>query len=155
MRTLYMCMALLLLCSIGCQEEKKELKTVKASKYDEFVRNPISAQGVIDSTQAAKFEFEEVIFDFGTIKEGEIVDHAFKFKNVGKMPMVITEATSTCGCTVPNYPKQPIAAGESGVINVQFKSENRVGFQDKPISLYANTLPGKTVIRVRGRVTEK
>lgn len=155
MRTLSCFILLLVFLVTSCKEDGPELKTVKTSKYDEFVRNPITASGEIDSTQTAKFEFAEIIHDFGTIKEGEIVNHSFKFTNVGKKPMLISEATTTCGCTVPNWPKHPIEVGESSVISVQFKSENRVGFQDKPISLFANTLPGKTVLRLRGRVTEK
>lgn len=139
----------------GCKDEPKRLETVKASKYDEFVRNPITASGDVDSSEVAIIDFEESFYDFGEVDEGQIVEHVFAFKNTGKSPLLISEARSTCGCTVPEWPEEPISPDESAEIRVVFNTDNRAGFQDKPITIYANTLPGKTVIRIKGNVKEK
>ncbi len=64
------------------------------------------------------FEFAEESHDFGSINEGDVVEHTFKFKNVGDAPLIISSATASCGCTVPEWPKEPIPVGEEGEIAV-------------------------------------
>ena len=153
-----MILLMTILCIVGiasCKEDAKELETVKTSKYDEFVRNPVTHLGTIDSSIAAQITFEETLFDFGTANEGDVIEHIFTFRNTGKSPLIISEARSTCGCTVPNWPKEPIGVNETGVINVIFKTINKPGRQDKPVTIYANTLPNKTVVRMKGKVIEK
>jgi hypothetical protein len=83
-------------------------------------------------------EFEETKHNFGTIKEGEKVRHSYKFKNTGDHPLVISNATASCGCTVPSYPKEPIAPGGSGVIEVEFNSKGKPGHQQKNVMIYSN-----------------
>lgn len=101
----------------------------------------------------AMMSFTEETFDFGKITQGEKVTHTFKFKNEGEIPLIITDAKTTCGCTVPDYPKnKPIAPGEGGEIVVTFNSEGKQGKQEKPITLSANVEGGKKVIRISGEV---
>ncbi len=138
----------------SCQEEAKELQTVKTSRYDDFVRNPVTYGAEIDSSIAAQITFDEKVFDFGEAEEGELIAHTFTFRNTGKSPLVISEARSTCGCTVPKWPKTPVEIGGEGEISVEFNTKNRPGFQDKPITVYANTLPGRTLIRIKGTVNK-
>lgn len=82
--------------------------------------------------------FVDTKHDFGTITEGEKVKHAYKFKNTGDNPLLISNAVASCGCTVPSYPKKPIAPGEEGEIVVEFNSTNRVGQQKKNVLIYSN-----------------
>ncbi len=82
--------------------------------------------------------FDDTKHDFGTITEGEKVKHAYKFKNTGSNPLLISNAVASCGCTVPSYPKKPIAPGEEGEIIVEFNSTNRVGQQKKNVLIYSN-----------------
>lgn len=97
--------------------------------------------------------FEESTFDFGTIAEGEFVKHTFEFENTGDAPLVLTNVSSTCGCTVmKDWPKEPIAPGDEGNIVVEFNSENRQGVQNKTITVVANTYPAKTPITLTGTV---
>lgn len=97
--------------------------------------------------------FEESTFDFGTIAEGEFVKHTFQFENTGDAPLVLTNVSSTCGCTVmKNWPKEPIPPGSEGEIVVEFNSENRQGVQNKTITVVANTYPAKTPITLTGTV---
>ncbi|HZJ21209.1 MAG TPA: DUF1573 domain-containing protein, partial [Pricia sp.] len=70
--------------------------------------------------QVPVMEFEELEHDFGTIEQGTPQETAFKFTNTGNAPLIITNATSSCGCTVPDPPKEPIAPGETGELIVKF-----------------------------------
>lgn len=102
---------------------------------------------------APVMKFEEEAFDFGKIKKGEKVTHAFKFTNTGKTPLIVTNATATCGCTTPTWPKSPIKPGDSGVISVTFDSSSKQpGLQDKQITVEANTNPGANVVHLIGEV---
>ena len=75
--------------------------------------------------------FAQDKFDFGTITQGEVVSHFFKFKNTGKSNLIITDAHGSCGCTVPKWQKEPIKPGDSGVIEVTFDSFGKSGAQKK------------------------
>ena len=121
----------------------------------DIIRNPVTASGPIDSSQVAMMAFEENTFDFGTVPEGTVVKHSFKFKNIGKSPLVIGSARSTCGCTIPKWPREPIPPGGSGAIDVRFNTEGKTNFQRKPVTINANTLPSVIKIFVKGNVTPK
>jgi hypothetical protein len=105
-----------------------------------------------ESADKPAITFEENSFDFGTIKEGTKVTHAFKFKNSGKADLIIGDARGNCGCTVPKYPTQPIAPGESGVIDVEFNSAGKHGKQNKTVTLVTNTIPSTKVLTITGEV---
>ena len=98
------------------------------------------------------FEFGEELYDFGNITEGDKAEHVFTFKNVGEAPLIISSATATCGCTVPEWPKEPIPVGGSGEIKVVFNSANKSGIQAKTVTITANTYPKKSQLRIRGNV---
>ncbi len=107
------------------------------------------------SGPAGAFEFENTEYNFGSVPEGEVVTHTFKFKNVGEAPLIIQNASASCGCTVPDYSKVPVAVGETGEVQVKFNSANRVGTQDKTVTITANTKPAITKIKIKGTVTPK
>ncbi|WCL81604.1 DUF1573 domain-containing protein [Saprospira sp. CCB-QB6] len=109
-------------------------------------------QDAVDPAIATTMTFSEDVFDFGTIKEGEKVKHTFKFTNEGEKPLTITNAKGSCGCTVPSYPKEPIAPGESGEIEVEFNSANKKGAQTKFVTLSANTIPAETRLTIKADV---
>ena len=88
-----------------------------------------------------KITFEKDLHDFGEIIQGEKVNTEFKFTNTGKNDLLISDAYGSCGCTVPEWPKEPIAPGQSGVIKVQFNSANRSGLFNKTVTVVANTQP--------------
>ncbi len=101
-------------------------------------------------------EFSEIEYDFGTVMEGEKVVHDYAFKNTGDEPLIIQNAKGSCGCTVPDWPRDPIAPGESGVIKVQFDSKNKGkvggGKQSKRVTITANTDPVNTYLTISGSV---
>jgi len=93
-------------------------------------------------------KFEEYAHDFGMLNEGDKVYHKFKFKNTGTTPLIIENARGSCGCTVPQWPREPIAPGESGEIEVSYDSKNRKGKQTKSVSITANTEPRITKLNI-------
>lgn len=145
---------ILALCSCR-QEQENKVQEVPKSKYADIIRNPLTANGDTDTSNVAKIIFEEVMFNFDTITEGQIIDHTFNFTNKGKKPLLISEAQSTCGCTIAKYTKGILEPGDKGLVEISFDSNGKTGFQDKPVSIYANTLPQKTVVRLQGFVKPK
>lgn len=98
--------------------------------------------------------FAEKEFDFGTIDQGTPQEHVFKFTNTGDSDLVIVDAKSSCGCTVPEYPKTPIAPGAEGEMLVKFNGsgKNQVS---KTVTVTANTAAGKETIKIKAFVTPK
>lgn len=107
------------------------------------------------SEGAAAITFDKSEHDFGTIDEGDVVETTFSFKNTGKSVLVITKAVGSCGCTVPEWPKQPIAVGETGEIKVKFNSSGKPNKQNKTITLTTNTAKGREMVRIKADVTPK
>lgn len=139
----------------GGEDAIEEIKPVDPNTPSSIIRNPASASGKVDSVNVAKMEFKEMSYDFGTVYEGDIVEHVFSFKNTGRIPLIISEAKSTCGCTVPSWPKEPIQPGDESEIKIVFNTENKLGSQTKPVTITANTWPGTTMLKVKGKVLEK
>ncbi len=98
--------------------------------------------------------FEELVYDFGTIEQGAPQEHVFKFTNTGESDLVIVDAKSSCGCTVPEYPKTPVAPGESGELLVKFNGsgKNQVS---KTVTITANTQSGKETLSIKAFVNAK
>lgn len=110
---------------------------------------------VTDPAKAAKFEFAELKYDFGTLTEGDTAVHLFKFKNTSNNPLIISAARGSCGCTVPQYPKEPIQPGAEGEIKVKFSSAGKEGSQTKTVTLTANTIPAQTLLTITAQVNKK
>ena len=118
----------------------------------DLVSNPNTASGKGDRSVLPQITFEETEHDFGKILEGETVSIAFPFTNTGKSDLILAEVSTSCGCTVPSYPKTPIRPGEKGEVKVSFNSNGRRGFQSKNVLVVANTQPNTTVLRIKAQV---
>ncbi len=155
------CLVLLTLAAFSaCKDEPnspgKSVEEIQTEgKISTIIRSPISADGSVDSVNVAKMDFEETVFDFGEVDEGAVINHAFKFVNNGKVPLVIQNAHSTCGCTIPDWPKDLIAPGQSGEIKVEFNTKGKSEFQEKPVIITANTYPSVSKVFVKGIVHKK
>jgi hypothetical protein len=99
------------------------------------------------------FEWQTIEHDFGTIKEGEKVTHLYKFKNTGAVPLIIESVRPSCGCTAPNWSKEPIPVGGEGEVEVVFDSKGKPNAQNKTVTVTANTWPQTTVLRFKTFVT--
>jgi hypothetical protein len=119
---------------------------------DEEQRRVDYAEYIDDPTEIS---FEDMEFDFGTVKEGEIVKKTFKFKNTGDKSLILINVKGSCGCTVPEeWPKNPIEPGGTGEIKVEFNSQDRVGNVRKNVRVEANTNPSMTILTLTGVVEE-
>ncbi|WP_088323340.1 DUF1573 domain-containing protein [Polaribacter tangerinus] len=94
-------------------------------------------------------------YDFGVVDEGYLVETVFKVTNSGNTDLVITNATGSCGCTVPTWPKAPIKPGETGDIMVKFNTNGRPNRQTKTVTLSTNTASGREILTIKGSVTPK
>lgn len=143
----------------GCQGENGTGKAVEEipadGKISSIIRSPITADGPLDTVNVAKMSFENTVYDFGEVMEGEMVNYIFKFKNTGNVPLVINNANSTCGCTVPVWPKEPVQPGQEGEIKVEFNTKAKSDFQEKPVVISANTYPSNTTVYLKGYVNPK
>jgi hypothetical protein len=98
--------------------------------------------------------FDEDTHDFGKLTAGEKVTYSFKFKNTGKSVLLISNVSTSCGCTVSSYPKNPVQPGEGATIDVSFNSEGKQGFQSKSITVYTNAEPATTLLHIKAQVVE-
>ena len=98
-------------------------------------------------------EFDNTSFDFGTVKEGEKVTHTYQVKNTGEAPLLIESAKASCGCTTPEWTKEPIPVGGTGFVKAGFDSQGKSGKQNKTITIIANTWPKRTELRFSAQVT--
>lgn len=106
----------------------------------------------VSAENAPVIKFEKEMYAFGKITEGEKVHYDFKFTNTGKSPLIITSATATCGCTIPEPPKEPINPGKQGVIKVIFDSKGKLGLNDKVITINSNANPPQSMVHLVGEV---
>ena len=103
-------------------------------------------------TSKASFKWDQTLYNFGTIKQGEIVNYTFKFTNNGTEDLKIQSTSASCGCTVPKHTKEAIPPGGRGEIVVRFDSKGKSGQQSPVITVVANTNPRQTRLSLRGLV---
>ena len=143
-------MMILIIGFVACNEDaSSKIDTSKQKKRTEVTLDQV------DTETNAQMEFEEVEWNFGEITQGESVKYAFKFTNTGSDPLIITSAKGSCGCTVPEWPREPVAPGENGVIDVKFNSKGKKGKQNKRVTLITNMVPSQKILTVKGQVNLK
>lgn len=139
-------------CGNGENQTKSEYKKLNPS----LINNPRSANADASVVSGlATMDFADTSHDFGKMYEGEIASYDFKFTNNGKAPLLISNAAGTCGCTVPDYPHEPIAPRASAIIGVKFNSANKVGLQNKSVNIFTNSQKGTHIINITAEVIEK
>lgn len=127
------------LLSISCQSNvDKNLVEIKSNSEGE-----------------PKVQFDTMYHDFGTLIEGEQAAFTFKYKNTGTADLIIKDAYSTCGCTVPDYSKKPIKPGAYGKIEVLFNSSGKKGLQYKRVTLKLNTKIAEKNLSIKANVVTK
>jgi hypothetical protein len=147
-KVLYTVAIAAMLFSCGNEESKEQITT-------DVVNNPSTAAtdaSADTNTDVPKMVFEEEVYDFGTISQGEKAAFSYNFTNEGTSELIITSAKGSCGCTVPSWPKEPIAPGASATIDVVFDSNGKKGVQNKKVTIVANTMPATNVVALKGEV---
>ena len=151
---------------VGCNRDKTpEAGTQGMNAAADQAADSAKANPTIDNPNVASeteelnpnapvLTFAEQQFDFGDIKADSVVQHAFKFTNTGKTPLLITDALASCGCTTPSWPKEPVAPGATGELQVKFNSHGKHGLISKQVSVRANTQPATTTVYIKGSVAE-
>ena len=129
----------------SCDKTSKDIST-------ELIQTPLSGDKDSQEVLMPKIYFENDIFDFGEIYQNESVENQFILKNIGDAPLLVRAAKGSCGCTVTEWPKDPINAGSEAVINVTFNSEKKQGFQNKTVTLVTNAIPSTKVLTITGTI---
>ncbi|HNW75456.1 MAG TPA: DUF1573 domain-containing protein [Bacteroidales bacterium] len=104
-----------------------------------------------DNPNAPEISFEKTVHDYGTIVKGGDGTCEFKFTNIGKEPLILSKPISSCGCTVPTWPQEPILPGKSDVIKVTYNTNN-VGNINKSVTVYSNAKTNRVVLSIKGQV---
>jgi hypothetical protein len=135
----------------------EEVKTVteKASQPKEVVKEEPKQEKPKKKRKRSKISFEEKTWNFGELRDGDIVNHDFKFKNVGDAPLNIKNVTATCGCTQPSFPFLPVAPGEEGTISVTFNSTGKINEQRPTVTVITNGKPSIVKLNLEGMVRPK
>ncbi len=135
----------------SCNDGNAASKVKKANLKEALKRD-------IDINKGAPVvQFDKLVYDFGTVTDGDIVETTFVLTNTGKSALIITDAKTTCGCTVPSWPKNtPIAPGDTAEIKVKFNTAGKGGGrQSKDVTLFTNTAVGREIIKIKGIVNKK
>lgn len=127
-----------------------ELDAAKKAREEMLAKQANSQSATLPKTAIA---FDNMEHDFGVINEGDNVEHMFKFTNAGTEPLILENCKGSCGCTVPQCPKNPIPPGGSGEIKVVFNSKGKKNMQTKRVTIMANTEPMETVLTIKANVT--
>ncbi len=123
-------------------------------KHDKLaVDNKLTQQ--IEIKDPTTVQIIDSAYNFGKVTDGEIVTYNYRFKNTGTKPLVVTNASASCGCTVPEKPEQPIQPGDTGFIKVKFDSKNRVGQAHKTVTVSSNAEPAFPELSLTGEVIAK
>lgn len=115
------------------------------------VNNTASANGK-SNANLPEIKFDEEEWDFGKITQGEKVSHEFRFKNTGSKNLVISSAQGSCGCTIPEWPKEPVKSGVEGKIDVVFNSEGKSGHVEKTVTIVTNCEPATRILRIKADI---
>lgn len=123
-----------------------------ASAHNHNASDPNASGQASQNRAKTSLKFDKVEHDFGTIKQGDSVECVFKVTNTGNEPLVLENAQGSCGCTVPDYPKDPIAPGDTRDIKVKFNSAGKKDSQSKTVTITANTEPIQSVLTIKSFV---
>ncbi len=153
MKAIHLLVIILLLS--GCMEAEEKLPTGEKKLDPSIVHNPATASAVKHEIKPPEMTFEKTTHHFGEIIEGEKVSYVFRFTNTGGSELVIASAQGSCGCTVPEFTREPVKPGGKGEIKVTFDSSGRSGMQSKTITVISNSVPATRVLTVSAEVRRK
>lgn len=132
------------------------MKTLIVFVFGSFlIYGAMAQEAQIEQKTGPEMAFSEAQFDFGDINQGDKVEHVFAFENVGTEPLIITNVQTTCGCTAPNWPRDPIAPGQSSEIKVVFNSAGKIGRQHKVVTIVSNAVNPSNKVTITTNVLPK
>ena len=155
---------LLMLLATACKDRDAEKKIAQLESRLAELEGKKTPDGAVASTTTTPtspapetkpegpvptMEFATIEHEIGTINEGDVVEHTYSFKNTGAAPLIIQNAQGSCGCTVPDWSKEPIPVGGTGFVKAKFDSNGKPNAQNKTVTVTANTWPKQTVLRFK------
>lgn len=138
---------------VGTPETSQPAAPAAEKPMDPARESATAPEAAAPAGPTTSITFAENAHDFGTIDEGDVVTHIFTFTNTGDNPLILDRCKGSCGCTVPQCPKEPIAPGATGEIEVKFNSKGKKNKQTKTVTINANTVPEQTRITISANVT--
>lgn len=154
----FFCALMVITMLASCSDEsgeKKIFEKIAGKDYSKIIEIPTTSDGEVDTAKMARIRFENTVFDFDTIFEGDVVEKNFVFTNSGVRELYILQANASCGCTVTSYPRYPIEPGKQDTVVLTFDSKGQKGSNNKKVTLYTNTFPSEKVLQIKGFVKAK
>ena len=136
----------------SCNDAAKKVNNNNNRLSTDLVKNHQSFNNASQEILQPIIEILESEYDFGIIKQGEKATHDYKIKNIGNSDLLITSAKGSCGCTVPEWPKEPISPGSIAKIKVTFDSKGKIGKQSKRVTLMTNAIPNVKILTIKGEI---
>jgi hypothetical protein len=124
-------------------------------RHKDKIADDIETQKILALKDSTTVQIIDSAYNFGKVTDGEKVEYSYRFKNTGTKPLIVVNATASCGCTVPQKPEKPILPGETGFIKIVFDSKGRVGEAHKTITVTSNANPEFTPLVLTGEVVAK
>lgn len=144
----------MVLAACGGDTQKERPLSKDGLLSTDLVNNPQSAKGLDTAlyNELPTMDFEDSVHDFGLLNEGMKATYGFEFVNNGKTPLIVSAAKGSCGCAVAEYPRDPVAPGASGIIQVLFDTYGKSGHQEKSISVTTNSQRGVHMLYIKADV---
>ncbi len=119
-------------------------------------QNSASAAGAAGTAKVAgpQLQIDQPKYDFTSVVQGGVVNHTFKFKNVGTAPLIVSNIGVSCGCTTPEWTQTPVLPGKTGTITAHFNSSGKIGMQNKVLTIESNSVGGPATVALVGEVKE-
>lgn len=147
------------------EEERRKAAAAAALEEEVVVSQPVilppsqpttppPSKPVTTKANGAKIDFVQKTYNFGTIQEGDVVKYEFEYTNTGTEPLIIKDASATCGCTAPGFSFFPLDPGLSSAISVTFNSANKAGAQKPEVTIITNGYPSRHVLTMEGNVVK-
>ena len=138
-------LAFLATTMFGCDQENGEIGSA-------MVRKPTTMREDAEEIKQPAIKFDRTEINTGKISQGEVVDLEFRYTNTGEAPLLISDVQGSCGCTITEFSKKPVAPGESGLITARFDSANKWGEQVVAITVLTNTIPNSTTLIINTNI---
>jgi len=143
----------ILVFALSCKGNSNSGKE-KKSKFHDIIHNPSTADETKKDNDVPVLTVPETQFIFGKVKQGETVSHKFEIANTGRSNLVILDSKSSCGCTVSEFPTEPLPPQAKSYVKVTFDTKGKSGMQEKKVSIFSNTIPNETIFVVKGEVIQ-
>ena len=144
-KTMLLLAAIAMIAFTSCKDEGKASKEMQENST-EVTETSADQNQENSADKFPELTFDHNNYDFGTVQNGEMLEHEFTFTNTGDAPLKVMKANPSCGCTVPEWSKDPIEPGEKGSMKVKFDARGRSGKQHKNVRLTTNTKSGNEVL---------